>query len=153
MAHPQAVGQLLERLGQMLVGADGVGEHGVATELGDHLAAQEGDLRVVDHEADVGVPGVGARALGVHLEDAGGVGLRRRGRVHHQVAEAAGEGFLLGVGEVLFREEQRLVLEQRLIQLGELLIAEVGHAHAADGGADTTGDGLDGQAHVGSPWR
>ncbi|MCY1430561.1 hypothetical protein D9M71_465110 [compost metagenome] len=62
-------------------------------------------------------------------------------RVILQLAEAAGEGDVLGTADVLVAQEQHLVLEQQLADLGEQAVVAggVGQAYAADFGADAAG--------------
>ncbi|MNQ73955.1 hypothetical protein D3C85_887020 [compost metagenome] len=58
-----------------------------------------------------------------------------------QLAEAAGEGHVIGTAEVLVAQEQHLVLEQQLPDLGEqaVVACRVAQVHATDFGADGTG--------------
>jgi hypothetical protein len=59
---PELLGELLERVRQLRVGARGVGPHGVATVGGNRDPTQDGDLRKRIEEGHVGVPRIGAAA-------------------------------------------------------------------------------------------
>ena len=139
MHRVQGVDEALERLRQLLVGAGGVGPHGVAAVFRDGDAAQDGDFREGVNEGDVGVPRVGSAAAfgGVKFEQFGAFRGRYR-RVGNNLAEARAESLMFGIGQVtLLAEEQHFVFDQRRVELGEGVgIKTCGEANVADLRAD-----------------
>ena len=141
--RPQAAGELAQRRRQILVGRDRVGEHRVATELGNHHPAQDREFGMGVDERDVGVPLIGppAAAAGVELED------RRRALqgadrgMRHEIAQASGETLLLGIVEMMLStEEDHLVAQQQAMDGLDSGIGQIaGQGNVADLGAQTAG--------------
>ena len=124
----QPVEQVADRLRQPLVGDDQVDPLGVAAVRRDDHAPQDRAHGRVGDEGDVGVPAaldLGPVDAGVLLvveqQDLGmigkGGGQGRVGRSH--LAEAAAEGDVLGLGDVLVPEEDHLPLQQGRPDLGD----------------------------------
>ncbi len=137
----QRLGQHLQRLRQVLVRGGGVGPHGRAAGRRQLQGAEDRGLGVGGDEGDVGVPVVGAHALGgVQLEDVAAV-RAGDGGVADRVAQQAGEGLVLGVVQVLLAaEEQHLVLVQGGLDRGDGLGGQLAaEADVVDDRADPAG--------------
>jgi hypothetical protein len=120
--------QVLHHRRERLVSRRGARPEGVAAVLGNGQRGQDAHLRRALDPRHVRVPGIGTRRalLGVldhlerlvaaeHLDD----------RVHAELAEAPREGEMRRVvHRLLAAQEDHLVAEQGVVQLGELLLGE-----------------------------
>jgi hypothetical protein len=138
---------LLDVLREATVGLDHVHPDGVPAHLRALDTAQHGTHRGGHSPRGVAVERVlvvFGRAVEV-LVDAHQpwvLGVAAGDRVVLQRAEPLGERDVLGTGDVLVAEEEDLVLEQQVLQLGEQVVArgDVGEAHATHLGADEGGE-------------
>ena len=125
----QRVDLLLRRLVQRVVGRVHVGEQGVAAHLGDLERVQDGSHGRALPPGDVVVPRVLVAAHLRRLLEAHQLGLpgvRRQEGVNLQLAEAPGERDVLSRGQGLVPEEDDLVVVQRLAQLGDDVVGQLG---------------------------
>lgn len=124
----QPVGLVAHRCGERLVGQLAVHPARVTAVRRELYRAQDRAQRRLLHEGDVGVPDVGEGELRVVAVDV--VDLRERGRLvargdrvtSSDLAEAAAELDLVGVGEVLAPEEEHLEVDQRLAERLDVLV-------------------------------
>ncbi len=96
----------------------GVGPDRVAAGRRNDDAAKHGEFGIGVDEGDVGVPLVrpAAATAGIEIEDGRRAGDRSLGRMRHEIAEAAREGFLFGIVKmVLIAEEDDLVFQEELV--------------------------------------
>ncbi|MNR02292.1 hypothetical protein D3C85_1181370 [compost metagenome] len=135
---------------QVLVGQHHVGPHGVATDRRALDAAQHAAQRRRLAPGGVGVPGVLVavhRLVGalVDLHQARMLRVAAGHRMVLQLAEAAGEGHMLGATEVLVTQEQHAMLEQLGADLGKqaIVVDGVGQLDADQFGTDGTGQLFD----------
>ena len=158
----QAFEQLLHAGGEGFVGQGHVGEEGVAAMAGDFAGDQHRGGRGLLQIGGVAVPDAAEIDLFVRqLED--GDDLREAVDALHEgvfdgLAEAAGEGEEVGRGQCLAAEEDDVVGEPDLADLGDLGIRRAGEVDALDLGADGAGElgVLDGHRWfppLGGGWR
>ena len=88
-----------------------------------------------------------AEVLGVvlaldDLENFGMVGQALHVGMQMNFAEALGETDLLDRRQLLLAEEHHLVREERIVHVGEILVAHVGEVDAVQLGAERAGDGF-----------
>ena len=145
MHGPELFCQLLERLGQAVIGRHGAGPDGVAAVAWQCDGAQHADLGKGGLEGHVGVPRIGtATMLRIEFEKRRAIGRRHRG-MGLQRAEQLAEGLVRLVVQMrLAAKEQHAVLEQRGLDLIEQRSGQIARElDAAHDGADATGQWLD----------
>ncbi|MNM21248.1 hypothetical protein D3C81_316060 [compost metagenome] len=145
------VGDLqLHVFGQVRVGLDHVGPHGVAAHRRALHATQHAAHRRGFAPGGIGVPGV---FIAVHrlvrtLEDLHQPRMLRIAtgyRMIFQFAEAPGEGHVFGAGDVLIAQEHHAMLEQLGTNLGKqaIVMHGVGEIDANQFGANAAGQLFD----------
>ncbi|MND54279.1 hypothetical protein D3C80_453360 [compost metagenome] len=135
---------------QVRIGLDHVGPHGVAAHWRAFHATQHAAHRRCFAPGGVGVPGV---FIAVHrlvrilvdLHQPRMLRITAGHRMILQLAEAPGEGHVLGAGDVLITQEHHAVLEQLGTNLGKqtIVMHRVGQVDADQFGANAAGQLFD----------
>ena len=123
--HGKQLGNLLlARFGQLFVSLFHIDPDRVATDFGAFHAAQNrshGRRLAPGHIGVIDVLGAGDLAVAAQQHQLMVVRMVREHRVQLQIAKAARKGHMLGRCDVLVTEDQHLVRDQGLAQLGVLL--------------------------------
>ena len=143
----------LHAVGEAFVGEVLIGEQRVAA-IGRHVERiEDGAHRRLRHHRRVGVPLFADDPLVARLaHDADDLGVAFAGieiGMDEDIAEAAGEGLVAGIVDLLAAKEDHQMLEQRASDFGDRRLVEAGaDIQAADLGTQGAGDRRDGDALV-----